>query len=126
MWVYFANNPEGKHTGDCVIRALSKALNQSWEQTYIDLCIEGLAMCDWGNSNPVWDAYIRAKGFMRFAIPMTCPNCYSIADFAREHDKGTFIVATGSHVVCVQDGDIYDSWDSSREIPTYYYQKRSE
>ena len=123
MYVYFANNPCGKHTGDCVIRALSKALNQSWKQTYSDLCVEGMKLCDWGNSNPVWDSYLREKGFKRLVIPNICPNCYTIEDFAREHNKETFIVATGSHVVCVQDGNIFDSWDSSKEIPTYYYEK---
>ena len=47
----------------------------------------------------------------------------NINDFSKEHKDGTFIVATGTHVVAVIDGDIYDSWDSSNEIPTYYYQK---
>lgn len=123
MWVYFSNNPQGRSTGDCVLRALSKTLNQTWEQTYIDLSTKGFQMGDWGNSNPVWDSYLRDKGFKRFVIPNTCPDCYTIGDFAYEHPTGTYIVATGTHVVCIQDERIYDSWNSESEIPTHYYSK---
>lgn len=27
------------------------------------------------------------------------------------------------HVVCVQDGYYYDSWDSGNEIPIYYWER---
>lgn len=123
MWKKFNNNPLGKSTGDCVVRAISKALGKSWQETYLDLCLQGYQMSDWGSSNPVWDAYLREKGFSRFVIPNTCPDCYTIQDFVNEHEKGIYIVATGTHVVTIIDGTIFDSWDSSQEIPTYYYSK---
>lgn len=120
---YYNPNPKGKLTGDCVIRALSKALNEDWYSVYDDLCEEGKRAGDWGNTNSVWGAYLRRRGFDRYIIPNYCPNCYTLADFAQEHDRGTYIVATGTHVVCIKDGVIYDSWDSSREIPTYYFKE---
>lgn len=80
-------------------------------------------MADWGSSNPVWDSYLRSNGFVRKSLPNTCPGCYTIQDFANEHNIGLYIVATGTHVVTIMDGTIFDSWDSSQEIPTYYYQK---
>jgi hypothetical protein len=33
----FNPNPYGKRVGDCTVRAVSKALNQSWEKTYDQL-----------------------------------------------------------------------------------------
>ena len=39
MYSYYNANPYKIRVGDCVIRAISKALNQSWEDTYIDLTI---------------------------------------------------------------------------------------
>lgn len=126
MWVQYSNNPRGRSTGDCVIRALSKALGKSWEEIYAALCIQGLQMGDWGNSNPVWDVYLRQNGFSRSFLPNDCPDCYTIVDFAKEHPKGTYIVATGTHVVAVVDGSIYDTWDSSNEVPTYYYYREVE
>lgn len=125
MYVYYNNNPKNKKVGDCVVRAISAALGQPWEQTYTDLCAYGYDMRDLPNSNPVWAAYLRSKGLKRYIIPDTCPDCYSIEDFSVDFPQGTYIVATGTHVVCVKDSKILDNWDSSGEIPTYYFVKES-
>lgn len=123
MYVYFNPNPEEKRTGDCVIRALSMVTGYTWEQVYIDLSIKGLLMGEWGNSNPVWEQYLRQNGFRREVIPNTCPDCYTIRDFTEDHPNGTYVACTGSHVVAVIDGIYYDAWDSGNEIPTYYFYK---
>ena len=123
MYVYWNNNPQGIHIGDCVVRAIAAALDKTWERIYIDLCVEGFAFADMPNSNAVWDSYLKNKGYKRYIIPDTCPNCYTIAQFAADHPRGPYIVATGTHVVCVKNGTILDNWDSSSQIPTYYYSK---
>lgn len=116
-------NPNGAYVGDCVIRALSIALGQSWQQTYIELTIQGLVLCDMPSSNKVWGELLKSYGFHRHVIPDTCPDCYTIRDFAGEYFKGTYIVGTGSHVVAVIDGNYYDTWDSGDETPIYYWFK---
>jgi hypothetical protein len=118
---YFNPNPNFHNNGDCVIRAISKIMNQSWDKTYFELCVEGYLQKDWGDSNRVWDAYLRGCGFLRRVIPNTCPDCYTIKDFCYDHPLGEYILATGSHVVAVIDGDYYDSWDSGNEVPIFYY-----
>lgn len=35
---FYNANPHNKFTDDCVIRALSTAMEQSWEDTFNDLC----------------------------------------------------------------------------------------
>lgn len=121
---YYNPNKNGKSTGDCVVRAISKVINQSWDDTYWDLCEEGYILGDWGDSNIVWDSYLRKCGFVRRIIPNTCPECYTVREFCYEHSYGVFVLATGSHVIAVIDGDYYDSWDSGNEIPIYYYERR--
>jgi hypothetical protein len=116
-------NPRGIFTSDCVVRALSIAQNRSWEDVYIELSVFGFDMGDWGSSNAVWGAYLRSKGFDRFVIPNTCPNCYTIEQFCKDNPSGTYILATGTHVVAVIDGNYYDSWNSGNEVPIYYWQK---
>ena len=125
-YIDYNPNPAERDTGDCVIRAISKALGTDWEKTYMDLTLKGLQLAMWGDTNAVWEAYLKEKGYLRQVIPNYCPDCYSIAEFAADHPKGTFLVATGSHVVCVQDGDWYDSWDSGKLVPSYYFYKGDE
>lgn len=123
MWIPYNPNPNFKSTGDCVLRALSIATGYDWERIYIELCLQGFIMGDWGDSNPVWGLYLQGRGFRRHIIPDTCPRCYTVIDFCEDHPYGIYILATGKHVVCVIDGDYIDSWDSGDEVPIFYYER---
>lgn len=123
MFEEYNPNPHGKRVGDCVVRALSKALDRSWSDTYISLCIEGYLQGDLPSANSVWDRLLIKHGFVRGTIPRECPVCYSVDDFASDHLTGVYVVGTGTHAVAVIDGTIYDAWQSSDEQPIYYYRK---
>ena len=126
MYIEFNNNPIGVRVGDCAVRAISKALNMGWQAAYIALAINGLQMGDMPSSDAVWGATLRQHGFGRRAIPDTCPECYTAEDFCEDHPKGTYVLAFGGHVATVVDGDLYDSWDSSKEVPQYVWFKEKE
>ena len=123
MFIYTNPNPLNKIISDCVVRAIAIATSTTWERAYIDLCKQGLSMLDLPNANPVWGAYLKKHGFKREIIPNTCPDCYTIEDFCYDHPEGTYVLGTGGHCVTVMDGNIYDTWDSSNEIPVYYFYK---
>ena len=123
MYKFYNPNPLNKSIGDCVVRALSKALNKTWDDVYIDLILYGFKLKDMPSSNVVWGSYLKSKGFKKYLIPDICDDCYTISDFAKNCPTGTFIVCTGTHVVTIIDGVIYDSWDSGNETPIFYYQK---
>lgn len=123
MLVYYNPNPMSKNVGDCTVRAISRATGKSWEKTYVALALEGFLHGDMPSANSVWGAYLRRQGFFRHIVPDTCPDCYTVGDFAADHPQGTYILALSGHVVCVEDGKIYDSWDSSGETPLYYWHK---
>jgi len=122
-FIYYNQNIAGADTGDCVIRAISKALNQTWGDTYWDLCYHGFIMGDWGDSNRVWDSYLRGRGFKRRVIPNMCPDCYTVREFCEDYPYGVFVLATGNHVIAVIDGNYYDSFDSGSEVPIFYYEQ---
>lgn len=127
MWEYFQNNPVGRRVGDCAVRAIAAALDLDWEAAYLRLAGAGLAMGDMPNADSVWGAVLRSEGFYRAAVPNDCPDCFTAEDFAREHPHGTFVLGFGGHVATVKDGKILDSWDSSQEIPVYFwYRKRKD
>ena len=123
MFVEFNSNPNGAIVGDCVVRAIAKLMDIDWEYAYAGVVSQGYYMRDMPSSNSVWGAYLKRNGYKRHTLPDTCPDCYTVADFCRDYPTGKYLLATGSHVVTVVDGDYYDTWDSGNETPLYYYKK---
>lgn len=115
----FNPNPAGRNVGDCTVRALSKALSQEWLSTYLGICIEGALRGDMPSANATWGAYLRKHGFTR----ELAPDDITVAEFADEHPRGTYILALSGHVVCIIDGTLYDTWHSENEIVLYFWQK---
>ena len=124
MWIEFNPNPTGRRVGDCAVRAVAKALDVDWETAYSMIATNGFSMGDMPSSNSVWGAVLRQNGFYRQSIPDTCPDCYTADDFCKDNPKGTFVLGFGTHVATVKDGNIYDAWDSSQEIPQYVWYRK--
>lgn len=128
--VMYNANPDGNRVGDCIIRAISAALGQSWDETYIGIAVQGFLMKDMPSGDHVWGAYLRSKGFERQAIPNECPDCYTVEDFCEDHPDGTYILAISSggvgHAVYVNSGKFFDTWDCADEIPTYYWERKDD
>lgn len=124
-FVFYNPNPQQKLVGDCVIRAISKCEGYSWEEAFAGIVAEAFSLCDMPSSNYVWGSYLKSKGYTRHNLPDTCPDCYTLRKFCEDYPKGTYIVATGTHAVAVVSGNIWDSWDSSDEVVTYYWEKRN-
>ena len=122
-WRYFNENPAGRNVGDCAIRAISGALGVNWETAFAMIAEAAYQMADMPSSNSVWGAVLRKNGFYRYAVPNVCPECYTAEEFAKDHPKGIYVLGFGNHVATIMDGFIYDSWDSSDEIPQYYWAK---
>lgn len=120
-WVEYNPNPDGIRVGDCAVRAVAKAFGDRWETAFARIALQGFIMRDMPSSDAVWGAVLRQRGFVRQAVPNTCPECYTAEDFCRDHQQGTFVLAFGGHVATVVDGNLYDSWDSTKEIPMYFY-----
>lgn len=116
-------NPMNKRTDDCVVRAIAKALDIDWKSAYTMLSAHGLKLADGFSKNYVWGDLLLNLGFTRSGIPNTCPDCYTVRDFANEHQNGTYVVGTGDHALAVVDGDYYDSFDSGDLIPIIYYKR---
>ena len=125
-WIQYNPSPVGRNVGDCSVRAVAKALDTDWETAYAMIAMNGYLMGDMPSSNAVWGAVLRQNGFSRYAVPNTCPDCYTIGDFADDHPHGVYVVGTGNHVCTIRDGVIFDSWDSRSEIPQFYWSKKEE
>lgn len=120
-WVEYNPNPVGRRVGDCSVRAISKALNMGWEAAYIALAINGLQMGDMPSSDSVWGSLLRQNNFVRSNIPDSCPDCYTAEDFCEDHPHGIYVLGFGGHVATAVNGDLYDAWDSTKEIPQFVW-----
>lgn len=125
-YIHYNPNPVGRSVGDCAVRAIAKALKLDWETAYIAIAMNGFSMGDMPSSDSVWGAVLRQNGFYRKSIPNRCPDCYTAADFCRDHPYGTFVLGFGGHVATVVHGDLFDSWDSSLEIPQFYWYQKED
>ena len=121
MWVRCNPNPIGRETGDCVIRSISIATDQSWRRTYRDLCLLGEIHGDLPNSNMIWGMYLRERGAKQFLLPETCPECITVRAFCERYPDGVYVLGTGDHCVACIDGDYYDSYDSGECVPTVFW-----
>ena len=118
-YVEFNNNPVGRRTGDCSVRAISKALNIGWEAAHLMLDVNAISMGDMPSSDLVWGSTLRQNGFYKHLV-----NEYMTAeDFCEEHPEGVYVLAFGGHVATVISGMLYDAWDSSKEAVQYYWSK---
>lgn len=124
MWIKYNPNPVGRMAQDCSVRAVAAALDLDWETAYAKIALNGFLMGDMPSSDSVWGAVLREHGFYRATIPNTCPDCYTAADFAYDHPHGVYVLGFGGHTAAVKDGFIYDSWDSSTEIPQFYWYRK--
>lgn len=124
MWIYANPNPCRQEEPDCVIRAIAIATDRSWRRVHWDLCMMSHDKCTMPSVNWLWGLYLSKHGFERFLLPDSCPECISVREFARRYPEGTYVIGTGSHAVCVINGNWYDAWDSAEETPTYFYRKK--
>jgi hypothetical protein len=123
MWQEYNPNPLNNHADDCTVRALCKALDMTWDQAYARLVRKGFEMCVMPSNRAVFNAILRENGFTRYALPDTCPDCYTLADFANDNPTGLYVACTSDHVITIIDGTIYDAWNSEGEIPLYVWRK---
>lgn len=123
MYIFANPNPDGKLVDDCVFRALAIVLDTDWEDVYAKLSVLGLMHHDRPDANYVWAELLESNGFRKHVLPDTCPNCYTVKDFARDYPDGDYLLATGEHVVAIRNGNYYDTFDSGDYVPICFWRK---
>lgn len=112
--------------GDCAIRALTKFLNISWVEAFDLLVVYARETQQTINSLPNIKLLMENK-----QIPYTsiyepkAKRKKNVYDFAKEHKAGNYVlyvrVGYGTHLVCVQEGTYYDTWDCGDRIVYGYW-----
>lgn len=116
-WVYFNPNPWGLNTDDCTVRALCSILRISWDEAHELLCDTSRKMGLMPSNKKVMWSILMQEGFRHEILPDLCPDCYTVEDFAMDHPRGLYVLATDTHILIVVGGDWLDAWDSGQEVP---------
>ena len=113
-FTFYNANPKGRYTGDCVFRAICTALEQTWEQTVMEMaelsCKNGYAL----NDTKGIAKYMEYKGWKKMNQPRKHDNTkYTGKEFCKIF-KGTCVANIGGgHTVCIKNGKVHDTWDST-------------
>ena len=123
MWSEYNPNPAGRRTIDCTVRALCKALEVSWDDAYAMLVAVAFRQKTMPSATEVLGIVLTEHGFKRHALPDTCPACYEAKAFCADYPRGVYVLCFGDHVATVKNGRLFDTWNSEREVPQFYWTK---
>ena len=113
-------NSRNTYTGDCVRRALSLAYGIDYDKVSAEL---NRMKRERGYENtkkfPIITAFLNAHGATRMKST-ELEGIHTVGEFCEAYPTGTYILATNdkdssvqaNHLVCIIDGDAYDTWDS--------------
>lgn len=113
MYEYYNRHPKGLKTTDCVVRAISTALDTDYLETRKEL---NRLSREWGfksyKDNKFLLKYFANYERTTFQAEKGKPRLKG-QDFAQKFSKGTYILKMAGHIVCCINGVIYDTWDCS-------------
>ena len=123
------NNPAGRHTGDCVYRAMAFFFGWSWLTLFWDLschCAETGLVQTW---NEGFRSYLDRQGYKMNQGPRReNGKKYTIGEFVEECAKPghRYLVVSSNHMTFILDKVIYDTWDPSKRVVSYYWESAGE
>lgn len=110
-------HPRQIKTSDCVVRAISTALQQDYNKTRNELRALGKQLGSSYRTKKVYNAYLNKHGaiLLRTMSKYDKTRCTG-AWFANARPKGTYILRMAKHITACINGQIYDTWDCSEKM----------
>ena len=124
-FVYENLNPKKKVTTDCVVRATCKALGKPYIDVYQDMFGFSISSGLHLNDKKFLKKYLEHLGYGMLKQPKHQDNTkYTAREFAKEFNKGIYIVSIRKHITVIVDGKIHDIWDCSDKAVGNYWKIR--
>ena len=122
-------NFKNKKTTDCVVRAISVALNKSWEDTFKELSAYTLETgYMWNDSGACgFKKFLKLKGYDKQKMPRRKDNTrYTVKEFIEElaNKNSIYIISVAGHLTVVKNLTLIDIWDcSDKSVGNYWIVK---
>lgn len=123
-------NDRGNYSPDCVKRAISMAFSKQYSQVAKDLRkAQAEVRAETGSDAWEWNmptVYSRVIKDYGGSDKMKPKEGITVGEFADTH-SGTYLIQSGrtpsrsSHLVCVVDGEVFDTWNSLDQYVVSYY-----
>ena len=125
-FVYY--QPNAKDTrdeyGDCVIRALAKAMDKSWVEVYDTLVSIGRELQCLPNDKACLERWFAENGFVYSGVSnKKGTKRPTINSFAKSHPEGVYVVRVAHHLTTIVEGRYYDTWDCGDNAMYGYWYK---
>lgn len=124
MFIQENVNPKKRKTGDCVIRAITKASCLKYNEVFDLLFAHTKKHGYMFNDVKCYSVIIEQLGFKKGIIkPQRGEKRPTVQELATRYPR--VIVGIAKHLVGCVDGNIYDLWDcSDKSAYTFYYKEK--
>lgn len=134
---YHNQNPKNRITEDCVVRAISAALEQDYNQTIVEMAQMQAKTGYAFNGSKGIDKYLQSKGLIKHKQPRKSDNTkYTGKEWctllSNSNDLPKNIVANigGHHAVCIKSHEgrykVWDTWNSTEGCIGNYWVKYND
>lgn len=112
-FVHYNPHPKGLYTGDCVKRALTKAIeidyNRVSQMLIQEMHNQGFSV---NNIEQVYGPVLRKFGFSEYTGSIQFHN-KNVFQLSKLFPKGIVVIQSHKHLATMVDGQLFDSWNSS-------------
>ena len=126
-WHEYNPNPKKKNIGDCSLRAYCAAFGWTWEEAFeksSEIAKNEALMMD---THKTCEKVMESEGYViDEEFKKSKRKDLTVNEFALTHPYGTYFLNTHGHLLCVKDGEYWDSWDSGKKKVRRIYIKQNE
>lgn len=117
-------NPKGRRTGDCVIRAIARASGDSWEDTLTGLYQVALKVKSELAYPDCYERYLAEQGWLKHPQPRKDDGKkYTVDEWCKLKKQPKMVISVARHLTCVIDGKCNDIWDCTDKAVLNYWTK---
>ena len=126
-WHEYNPNPKKKNVGDCSLRAYCAAFGWTWEEAFeksSEIARDEAIMMD---THKTCEKVMEGAGYvLDEEFKKSKRKDLTVNEFALTHPYGTYSLNTHGHLLCVKDGEYWDSWDRGKKKVRRIYIKKNE
>lgn len=121
---YYNNNPNKYKTSDCVVRAISTALDKSWDDVLKDLTAYALKYKYFINCQELYEIYLKDCRWKKHNAPhKRNGDAYVLGDWLKNFNGEAIVTIDDDHLTYVNNHIVYDIWNcTENEVGVFWTQ----